>query len=533
MAINTLIASPGFEAWLHGEPLNVDRFLYTAQGKPRVSIFSIAHLNDSERMFFVSLLLHQVVSWMRKQTGTASLRAILYMDEIFGYFPPVVNPPSKRPLLTLLKQARAFGLGTVLATQNPVDLDYKGLANCGTWFIGRLQTERDKARVLDGLEGAAAEAGAAFSRQRMEQILSGLGSRVFLMNNVHDDVPVVFQTRWTLSYLRGPLARTQIRQLMQVRKPEAAAPDRSRPAVASASTASPVLPPEISQYFLPVAAGTQNVVYQPALIGCAKLQFLDTKLKVDEIRDVLFLTPVEDGPLVVNWDNAGEASVRVEELSGQPRQGAAFGDLPSPATQAKSYATWAKDFANWVYRSQTLDLYRCPSIKETSKPGESERDFRIHVQQRLRENRDAQVEVLRKKYAPKLQTLEERKRAKEQAIEKERQQSKQVGLETMLSVGSSLLGAFMGRKTISAANVGRAASAARAIGRSRKESTDIGRAEENVQAIEQQIHELEQQFQSEVDSLGRDAQAETIETVSVRLKKTNISIQFVALAWVP
>ncbi|MEP6742749.1 MAG: DUF87 domain-containing protein, partial [bacterium] len=156
MSLNNLLAAPGFSSWMEGEPLDVQQLLHSPEGKPRVSIFSIAHLNDAERMFFVSLLLNQTLGWMRSQSGTTSLRAILYMDEIFGFFPPVANPPSKVPLLTLLKQGRAFGLGVVLVTQNPVDLDYKGLSNTGTWFIGRLQTERDKARVLEGLEGVAA-----------------------------------------------------------------------------------------------------------------------------------------------------------------------------------------------------------------------------------------------------------------------------------------------------------------------------------------------------------------------------------------
>ena len=213
MQLNNLLASPGFSAWLEGEALDVGQMLHSPGGKPRLAIFSIAHLNDAERMFFVTLLLSQTLGWVRAQSGTTSLRAILYMDEIFGYFPPVANPPSKQPLLTLLKQARAFGLGVVLATQNPVDLDYKGLANTGTWFIGRLQTERDKARVLEGLEGAAASSGKKFDKQGMEQTLAGLGNRVFLLNNVHEDAPEVFQTRWTLSYLRGPLTRTQIKTL--------------------------------------------------------------------------------------------------------------------------------------------------------------------------------------------------------------------------------------------------------------------------------------------------------------------------------
>jgi len=179
MALNNLLASPGFNVWLQGESLDIDQILHTPQGKPRVAIFSIAHLNDNERMFFVSLLLNQILGWVRSQSGTTSLRALLYMDEIFGYLPPLSNPPSKLPMLTLLKQARAFGLGLVLATQNPVDLDYKALSNCGTWFIGRLQTDRDKQRLLDGLEGAAVSQTQKFDRGQMEQILAGLGNRVF------------------------------------------------------------------------------------------------------------------------------------------------------------------------------------------------------------------------------------------------------------------------------------------------------------------------------------------------------------------
>ncbi|MCL4854739.1 MAG: hypothetical protein KJZ78_25545, partial [Bryobacteraceae bacterium] len=214
MALNNLLASPGFSAWMQGAPLDIQRLLYTETGKPRLSIISIAHLSDAERMFFVTLLLGEIIAWMRAQSGTSSLRALLYMDEVFGYFPPTANPPSKVPMLTLLKQARAFGLGVLLATQNPVDLDYKGLSNAGTWFLGRLQTARDKMRVLDGLEGASAAAGVRFDRGRMEKILSGLGKRVFLVNNVHEDEPMVMQSRWAMSYLCGPLTRTQIARLM-------------------------------------------------------------------------------------------------------------------------------------------------------------------------------------------------------------------------------------------------------------------------------------------------------------------------------
>lgn len=243
MDINNLLASPSFAGWMEGAPLDVQRLLYSEAGKPRLSIISIAHLDDSQRMFFVTILLNEVLAWMRTQPGTGSLRALVYMDEVFGYFPPVAEPPSKRPMLTLLKQARAFGVGCVLATQNPVDLDYKGLSNCGSWFLGRLQTERDKRRVIEGLEGASAEAGAGFDRGAMEATLAALGSRVFLLNNVHEDAHRVFHTRWALSYLAGPLTRDQIRSLtpQEVRAEflTAAAPAEEQPEPAHTDQSAP------------------------------------------------------------------------------------------------------------------------------------------------------------------------------------------------------------------------------------------------------------------------------------------------------
>src|SRR5678815_5610880 len=193
MSINSLLASPTFADWMEGEALDIGNLLYAKDSRPRVSVISIAHLSDAERMFVVSLILNQMLGWVRQQSGTSSLRAILYIDELFGYLPPVANPPSKQPLMTLLKQARAFGVGVVMATQNPVDLDYKGLSNTGTWFLGKLQTERDKARVLDGLEGVTS----GLDRRDLDATLSGLKSRVFLMHNVHETAPVVFETRWT------------------------------------------------------------------------------------------------------------------------------------------------------------------------------------------------------------------------------------------------------------------------------------------------------------------------------------------------
>ncbi|MCS6898119.1 MAG: ATP-binding protein, partial [Nitrospira sp.] len=550
MKLNNLLAAPGFQAWLEGEPLDVQALLHTPAGKPRLAIFSIAHLNDAERMFFVTLLLGQIIGWMRGQSGTTSLRAIFYMDEIFGYFPPVANPPSKSPLLTLLKQARAFGLGVVLATQNPVDLDYKGLANTGTWFIGRLQTERDKARVLEGLEGASASSGQQFDRSRMEQILAGLGNRIFLMHNVHEDEPVVFETRWCLSYLRGPLTRNQIKLLMDPRKRQAANGKRQAEGMGIAATlpmtkgderpaaSRPVLPPDVPQYFVPLRETKPNkndLVYVPMLLAASQIRFADQKLGIDSTKSVTVLAPLSDGPLAVDWDRAVPADLALSDLEQVPVPRARFLPLPTVAGKAKAYTDWHKEFAAWLYRTQQIEVLRSPSTKEVSNPGESERNFRVRLQQIGREQRDRAVEALRKKYAPKISALQERIRRAEQTKAKQEREARTSQVQAAITVGASLLGAFLGRKTISAANVGRAATAIRGAGRAIKESKDVGAAEENLAALHQQLADLEAQFKSESEALAAavDPLSETLETLSLKPTKANISVTLVTLAWVP
>lgn len=561
MSLNNLLAAPGFASWMDGEPLDIQQILHTPEGKPRVAIFSIAHLSDAERMFFVSLLLNQVLGWMRTQSGTTSLRALLYMDEIFGYFPPVANPPSKLPLLTILKQGRAFGLGVLLVTQNPVDLDYKGLSNTGTWFIGRLQTERDKARVLEGLEGIAGGTGMKFDRQQMEQTLAGLNNRIFLMNNVHEDGAEVFESRWAMSYLRGPLTRKQIKSLMDpvkgqsqgslgaaVRGASSAAAATTQPANAavSASTTNakssagqnrqPVLPPEVSQYFIPVraaAAGEATLVYHPTVLGAAEVRF--SNKEIDKTREMTVLAEISDGVVAVDWENATAVDLAIEDLEKSPEENAQFVDLPGSAGKAKSYDKWQKDMAAWLYRSQKLELFTSPSLEQTSNPDESERDFRIRLQQAAREQRDGAAERLRQKYAPKVAALEEKKRRAEQAVEREAEQAKGQKMQTAISFGATLLSSFMGRKAVNLTSLGRATTAVRGIGRSMKESQDVGRAEETVAAVNEQQTELDAQFKAETEALEKsgDPQTEALETIVVKPTKANISIKLLSLAWAP
>jgi hypothetical protein len=548
VTLNGVLAAPGFAQWFEGEPLDPAALLRTADGKPRVSIFSIAHLGDAERMFFVSLLLNQVVGWMRTQSGTSSLRAILYMDEIAGYFPPVANPPSKAPLLLLLKQARAFGVGVVLATQNPVDLDYKGLANTGTWFLGRLQTERDKARLLDGLEGAAA---GSIARGEADRILSTLGKRVFLLHNVHASKPVVFQTRWTMSYLRGPLSKEQIRTLtagQAAAAPAAApttspgpavAPNSARPTAASDGAGRrPVLPPGIDEYFIPdAAAATAGVppTYVPVVLGSARVTFSDAKLGIDTGRDVVYSTPVTDTAVAVDWQQASRIETSASALRRDPESAdAQFASLPSAAQGPKSYAAWQKAFAQWLAQTERVELLRHGATKLTSRVDESERDFRTRVHEAMREARDKEVDAVRAKYAAKRESLAEKVRRAETAVEREQQQASQHKTQTMLSAGAAMIGALLGKKTLSASNLGRATTAARGMGRTMKETEDVKRAAAQVETLRQQLSDFDETVKAATQDVASkyDAPIE-LETVTLAPKRGQIAVQFVALGWDP
>ncbi len=545
MSLNNLLASPSFASWRDGEPLDVQRLLYTPEGKPRLSIVSIAHLSDTERMFFVTILLNEILAWVRTQPGTSSLRALLYMDEVFGYFPPSANPPSKTPMLTLLKQARAFGLGVVLATQNPVDLDYKGLSNTGTWFLGRLQTERDKARVLEGLEGASAQAGTTFDRGEMEATLAGLGSRVFLMNNVHDDQPVVFQTRWVLSYLRGPLTRSQIEMLMAEQK-SASSSEKKLPAMPSTKLEDapqsggerPHIPSEVDQKFLAATAAipsSARLLYRPAVVCSARLHFIRASYKVDEWTDTTRCALIGGDVPAELWADSTVADPGQWDTQDEPAAEGTFAKIPAQLLKAKSYAGWEKRLKNYLYQHEEHVLWKCADLKMYSRLGETEGDFRVRLSQAARELRDLKIEKLRDRYSTKLARLEGKIRTAEERVAREKSQANRATMDSAISIGSTILGALFGRKLASRTNIGKASTSMRSAGRAAQQRGDVGRAEEKVEDLNRQVEELEEDFEEDTEELedAYDVDALELEQLSLRPRKSDISTGEITLLWTP
>ncbi len=542
MLLNNLIAHPGFEAWLEGEPLDIDRFFYSHSGKPKVSIFSISHLSDNERMFFVTMLLNEVLSWVRSQPGTGSLRAMIYMDELFGYLPPVANPPSKAPLLTLLKQARAFGLGLVLATQNPVDLDYKALSNAGTWFIGRLQTERDKLRVLEGLEGVAL--GGSFDKGRTEKILAGLGQRVFYMHSVYDNEPVIFNTRWAMSYLAGPLTKDQIAKLPEqyitsdrltveshISQPDSAASITQR----DLST-KPVLPPAIKQVFLPEKTRARGkLIYKPAVLGVADAVYNSEKHMITATKSYTILTRFNEGPVTLDWNQSRIIDTELGDIETTPIEGALFSDYPAAAADAKNYDTWKKLLSQYIRTNLTLKLYSSPKLKLVSQYDEDERDFLIRVQHTAHERRDAALEAMKKKYSSKIQTLDNSIIRARQAVEKQNVMASQKKMDAMVSTGSAILGALLGRKTISATSVSRLGTAVSRTSKAMKSGQSIDQAEERLKALEVQQETLQTELEQQLKDISYEYESvkDVIETVNIRATSTNITVHLLGLAWVP
>ncbi|MEP7312006.1 MAG: ATP-binding protein [Pseudomonadota bacterium] len=547
MSINNLLASPSFAAWTRGVPLDAQQLLFTPEGKPRIAIVSIAHLSDAERMFVVTLLLNEMIAWMRRQSGTSSLRAILYMDEIFGYFPPSANPPSKPPMLTLLKQARAYGVGCVLATQNPVDLDYKGLGNTGTWLIGRLQTERDRDRVLDGLTSALSGEGA--DRAKLASLMGALTQRVFLMRNVHDDAPVLLKSRWALSYLRGPLTPAEISRLMASRKQKTAAPVQSAVTAlplnatsqAAAAASAPItagrppLPAGIDEFFLPLKGSGGTISYQPRVLGLVRLHYIDAKLGLDEWQQSSFVAPLSDDGKDAMWAEATTGAIELTQLDRHPADNASFAELPSGALRSAAYTQWGKSLAGQLYQSNRLTLWTCDAVKLNSRPGETEGDFRTRVALALREQRDERSAELRRKYAPRVAALQASMQRAQDRSERERSQLSQQKLQTAISVGATVLGALFGRKIASATGLGRATTAARSATRIGRESEDVQRATESEEVLKQRLEVLNRECEDSIAGLSQQLDPLTMPLRQTQLapRKSDITIGRVALLWTP
>lgn len=573
MAFNSLVASPSFKSWIEGEPLDIDRLLYTDEGKPRHSIFYIAHLSDRERMFFVTLLLENLLTWVRRQTGTTSLRALLYFDEVFGFMPPVAEPPSKRPLMTLLKQARAFGVGVVLVTQNPVDLDYKGLTNAGTWLIGKLQTDRDKDRVLQGLKGAILEAGNYSEEVDYDELISKLRSRVFLMHNVHTDRPIIFHTRWVMCYLRGPLTRPQIRRLMDRRKDVIERVGTKLPMVQTIRSSSaslqttytpreaqgllkkpPILDPSVTQVFLPVELNEREAIshlakqkmvglnlisaqltYKPMILGRATVRFFERRRKIDKVSEKLMIaTPPEDIS-GVDWAEAETPDIRLNNFLNRPEQFGhnqipVFTQVPENVNSIRDIKRVSKELSDWLYYNERLQIKVHPDLDVFQQPDESERNFFVRLQQAARERRDSDVDKLEEKHSKQLDRLETKIRRLERELAADKAEYDARKREEVVGVGETVLSFFLGRRRTSAATT-----IARRRRMTSKVKMDIEETKEEIGEIKEDVLQLEGELKESVKEITDkwDKVQEELIIEEIKPRRSDVKVHLVALAWTP
>ena len=515
---NAIIASPTFSSWLKGDNLDIQKLLYDENGKAKIAIFSIAHLSDEERMFFVTLLLNKYIAWMRRQSGTSALKTLLYMDEIFGFFPPSKNPPSKEPMLLLLKQARAFGIGVVLSTQNPVDLDYKGLSNIGTWFIGRLQTAQDIDRVIDGLGG---KVGASYSKSEIKSLLSNLKKRTFFLKSAHLDDLRIFSTRWVMSYLKGPLKANEISKLMADKK-------RAKPQAMMHKNIEEdgykkfvPLDSSIDQKFSIDVSGENK--FRATLQGKVELHYFNQSKGIDE-QEVLCLDLELYEDETLDWDNA-QSLDECSKVSASEPSNATFAPLPSHIVQDKALKQTKKELTNWIYKTKRLVMYRSTSPRLSSEPYESLADFKVRIHDLLEEKKENEIEKLQVRYEKKEQTLIKRLKRAQDRVKKEEADANQ----SMVDTGIALLGALFGRT--SSAKLGRALSKG---SRAYKERGDISRAQEQVETIEEDIERLAEELEEKMDELVEkfDVDSVEIQESSMKPRKSDINVKGLSIVWV-
>ncbi len=546
MKLNGLIASPAFAAWMEGPDLDVGSMLWDDAGMPQAAIVYLAHLSEEERQFIVTLLLSKVVTWMRAQPGASDLRALIYMDEVYGFVPPTAEPPSKKPILTLLKQARAFGVGLLLSTQNPVDLDYKAMSNAGTWCIGRLQTERDKSRILEALKSASGAADIV----ALDAAISGLDKRQFLLHSTREAEPSIFTTRWALSYLAGPLTREQVTTLMAgaerdrprtATEPSAAAEPGTvaRPERDLAADETPVMPAvaeDVRVLHMDPAAPWAGAVgadphssrHEVAVAARVELRYDDTRAGVDhrEEWEAIF------HPLAQPFDASGGVHVDHDErdLIEDAPPGAVY-VVPEAKIDTKTYFRSAAAAVKAdLYRDSRITLYRNPGLKLYSRVGETEKDFLARCDAEAEQRADAEAAKLRDKYETRLGKARDRLAAAERRVAE-----LEVDLEgrresQFLDQAGAVIGVLLGRRSTRSIT---GSSRRRAAARSAEQR--LRTAEAKTQDRDAQIVELEEELLEELEELNdrwEDTGAE-IETFEVGLEKNDITVVDIALVWLP
>ncbi len=515
---NSIIASPTFSAWLQGDALDIQKLLYDENGKAKIAILSIAHLSDEERMFFVTILLNKYIAWMRRQSGTSALKALLYMDEIYGYFPPSKNPPSKEPMMLLLKQARAFGTGVVLSTQNPVDLDYKGLSNIGTWFIGRLQTSQDIERVIDGLGG---KVGASYTKSEIKELLANLKKRTFFLKSAHLDDIKVFGTRWVMSYLKGPLKSAEISKLMESKKVSQAQTVMSKEPQNSGFENFVHLDKSIEQKYAIDVTGQNN--FRATIQAKVGIHYFSQSKGIDENQELCLALELYEED-AIDWENY-EALENCPHYSDNEPNEASYAPLSSEISEDKGLKRNQRTLVNWLYKNRRLELFRTTSPRLNSNPHESLGDFKVRLKDILDDKKEEEITKLQERYEKKEKTLLKRLQRAQEKVEKEEADAS----KSMIDTGIAILGALFGRT--STAKLGRAFSTG---SRAYKERGDIGRAEETLNELHEEIELLAEELEDKIEELSEkfDVDKVEIKDASMKPKKSDIEIEEFSLVWV-
>ncbi|MFK5938466.1 MAG: DUF87 domain-containing protein [Sulfurimonas sp.] len=525
MALNGVISSVSFASWIEGEALDIQNMLYDADGNAKIAIFSIAHLNESERMFFVTILLNAYINWMRKQSGSSSLKNILYMDEIFGFFPPSKNPPSKEPMLLLLKQARAFGCGIILSTQNPVDLDYKGLSNIGTWFVGKLQTKQDIDKVLDPLSAKS-----TLTKKEIAHQLTTLKGRHFFMKNVHAQRTIEFSTRWVLSYLKGPMTKNDIKKLMHDKKTTKEVKEYQKPSENADIQRKQILSEGIREYYLDTNINAQTPFY-PSLYASLTLRFYSQRRGVDISNKINFSLELYKSQTLAEWENASKEVLGIFENKAQ--SDAKFALLPPMITQAKNLKTFQKSLSNYIYITKKLELFACKALKLESKIHQDKRDFIIEVHNTLKNLRDEKLQKLEDRFQVKVQRLEDKLSRLERKLQKEQNDVSSKTTDTFVDIGLAVMSALFGSKKLSSTTVRRSASAFKKGKGIFKEKDDVHNVESMIHNTNDDIEELRFKFEEEVQKIEDKLDIQNYEIVSIYItpRRSDIVIKEMALLW--